>query len=668
MTLLEALKESPSFANIQPAQLKEAVLNSESQTYQQAKSREEYVFFINEKLKKIRSASKQKFEFRSENGAGPEISASDRGYGYKEYPTMNNGQGSPTAYSQSYGHSPGRMAHGQEAVRQGGSEYSRHQQQFTDGRVYNYQGRGEGLSPQAATYSPGEEYGRRSAMGSNMSGGMGNYHGNKEERASDHQLMNGYSQNVALKAGMASMAAPLETGPFTRQQTSLTPDYRQFDGGSQRRAAQMAGAGGSIPEQPKSVDMAYSNNKSFIGNIPQRYSTDGATPMSRPLFHGNMDASANMTNVTAGGFSEKYSAADSGRRDLGSMDGKDERNFAERALFSGHAQRTLPMEHSRMAPSSARTERAAQPASTEDGFRRSMAIPGDYREGPGPGKRREVYPSGSPLLQSEGATPKYTRADKISWMEPGESHLPRSSPRPFHFEAPSPTPSPNRSFSQQQQILLNKEIIDSPKLRQPNFISEPPDFIQEDMSNILSQRLHADSIHTPKRHHPTQDSPPVPDSSLLKSRMLENHKDLFDKHTSMPFEAPTEPVDAAPDNPELEAFLTRHSLVQFTPESPRRWERDFDRIYQALLTRSATDKEDEKIKKIKELFSMQNKHKSTPFIHPTEYCQYIERQLGSLIDFEECMLNSVAAFDKMKTAGKDAPVDFNTDTEGTGEI
>lgn len=64
--LIEALRVSPSFGAISLAQLKEAVLNSEHQTFQQAKSMDEYVFYINEKLKKIKQSAPQRFEFKSD--------------------------------------------------------------------------------------------------------------------------------------------------------------------------------------------------------------------------------------------------------------------------------------------------------------------------------------------------------------------------------------------------------------------------------------------------------------------------------------------------------------------------------------------------------------------------------------------------------------------------
>lgn len=65
--LIEALKESPSFCNFRLDQLKDAVLKSEHQTFQQSKSKEEYTFYINEKLKKIKNVSAQKFEARDQN-------------------------------------------------------------------------------------------------------------------------------------------------------------------------------------------------------------------------------------------------------------------------------------------------------------------------------------------------------------------------------------------------------------------------------------------------------------------------------------------------------------------------------------------------------------------------------------------------------------------------
>lgn len=57
LKLIEALKESPAFTNLSLDQIKEAVLNSEHQTFQQSKSSDEYLFYINEKLKKIKQSS-----------------------------------------------------------------------------------------------------------------------------------------------------------------------------------------------------------------------------------------------------------------------------------------------------------------------------------------------------------------------------------------------------------------------------------------------------------------------------------------------------------------------------------------------------------------------------------------------------------------------------------
>ncbi|KAI4291987.1 hypothetical protein PAPHI01_1261 [Pancytospora philotis] len=71
IALIDALRESPSFKNIQLSQLKEAVLNSENQTYMQSKNRDEYVYYIHEKLKKIQSTAAQRFEFHSARGRKP---------------------------------------------------------------------------------------------------------------------------------------------------------------------------------------------------------------------------------------------------------------------------------------------------------------------------------------------------------------------------------------------------------------------------------------------------------------------------------------------------------------------------------------------------------------------------------------------------------------------
>lgn len=67
LILIEALKESPSFCDISDSQLKEAVLNSEHQTFQQSKSKDEYIYHINEKLRKIKQSSIQRFDIQNED-------------------------------------------------------------------------------------------------------------------------------------------------------------------------------------------------------------------------------------------------------------------------------------------------------------------------------------------------------------------------------------------------------------------------------------------------------------------------------------------------------------------------------------------------------------------------------------------------------------------------
>lgn len=73
LKLIEALKESQSFQNIDISQIKEAVLKSEHLTFEQSKNKDEYLYFINEKMKKIQQNSSQrfdkmeKFEFTGDN-------------------------------------------------------------------------------------------------------------------------------------------------------------------------------------------------------------------------------------------------------------------------------------------------------------------------------------------------------------------------------------------------------------------------------------------------------------------------------------------------------------------------------------------------------------------------------------------------------------------------
>lgn len=55
--LIEALKEHPTFSNIQFALIKEAVLNSEQQMFLNAKNRQEYVIAINSKIEQIKKST-----------------------------------------------------------------------------------------------------------------------------------------------------------------------------------------------------------------------------------------------------------------------------------------------------------------------------------------------------------------------------------------------------------------------------------------------------------------------------------------------------------------------------------------------------------------------------------------------------------------------------------
>ncbi|KAI5148166.1 hypothetical protein ENBRE01_0154 [Enteropsectra breve] len=57
ITLIETLKDSPSFCNIQFEQIKEAVLNCEQQIYGMCNNKEQYVFAIQEKLRKIKGTA-----------------------------------------------------------------------------------------------------------------------------------------------------------------------------------------------------------------------------------------------------------------------------------------------------------------------------------------------------------------------------------------------------------------------------------------------------------------------------------------------------------------------------------------------------------------------------------------------------------------------------------
>lgn len=70
MKLIQAVKESPSFCEISDRQLKEAVLNSENKTYEQSKNKDEYIYYISEKLRKIKQNSGTRFEFPCDEKPG----------------------------------------------------------------------------------------------------------------------------------------------------------------------------------------------------------------------------------------------------------------------------------------------------------------------------------------------------------------------------------------------------------------------------------------------------------------------------------------------------------------------------------------------------------------------------------------------------------------------
>lgn len=105
MRLIEALKESPSFCNISDSQLNEAVLNSEHQTFQQSKTRDEYVAHINEKLRKIKQTSLSNFEMQNEERKGENRSTGlVNGYEGDRNQIINGNIPAQVKISQAYSH------------------------------------------------------------------------------------------------------------------------------------------------------------------------------------------------------------------------------------------------------------------------------------------------------------------------------------------------------------------------------------------------------------------------------------------------------------------------------------------------------------------------------------------------------------------------------------
>lgn len=250
ITLIEALKESPSFCNIQLTQLKEAVLNSENQTYQQSKNREEYVYYINEKLRKIKNTPSQKFEFRSDSSVSanyPEDPAKRR-YMY-ETPVYGSTQ---APYAVAQGPAPGPGPYGQA----GKSPYV----DKSPGRMASpYSGApiSQCMASASKTYKP---Y-MNGVVGDPAPSGMPR---NRMEYAMSEPVAGSSPRGRGEYSPAGSNPSPL----FMRQNPQAAgfagSGFRDYGHRNESRAGRVPPHGEGDPKQ------WFSSNRSFIGNVGPR--------------------------------------------------------------------------------------------------------------------------------------------------------------------------------------------------------------------------------------------------------------------------------------------------------------------------------------------------------------------------------------------------------------
>ncbi|ELA41577.1 uncharacterized protein VICG_01441 [Vittaforma corneae ATCC 50505] len=107
MKLIEALKESPSFCNISDSHLNEAVLNSEHHTFQHSKSKDEYIAYINEKIRKIKQSTVSRAEPLDEERASDNMTVRQKNYYEDDRSKIINGNIPPyVKVSQMYSQEP----------------------------------------------------------------------------------------------------------------------------------------------------------------------------------------------------------------------------------------------------------------------------------------------------------------------------------------------------------------------------------------------------------------------------------------------------------------------------------------------------------------------------------------------------------------------------------
>lgn len=611
IALIEALKESPSFCNIQMAQLKEAVLNSENQTFQQAKNRDEYVYYINEKLKKIRNTGVQKFEFRSGGAVkgGYAGEAAERGYGYEAGGTP------PVGGKVGYGKMPAMPFNTSPYGHMAAPPY----------------GAAGGVPYHGSPYTP--NYPMNQAVQNPYMGTPGSP--GSMSRAYPKPYLNGVSPKYASpgsptggvpkRAEPAGSRTPVNNGPSVP-----SPEGRgEFCAANQIFMRPPQPAPGYRADMhfgykvdPRSSeahgepDLRFSTNRSFIGNVGPRPFGDGA----QKFYPGE-----------AGG----HRQSEDGRR-------KEELYKAEK----GKAVEFLEQQR-----------KNAQPIAFQEKYQQKESPEGKFFEdGDKANRREEMFKMcNGDFLRTENPFGEIQKekADKAcsaeSQAEDAKAYDYVSDPEMFCDRKASR----DKSSREQGRRDFGSDKFDVGEKSSPGFglRNEPfgaraDKFTSGDQqgprSNTLGRKAMSGSpfnAYVPQESHVTEqqafdeyrDFPGTNTQDLPETQRVENGNSL--------------PV-------ELEAFLRRNSLQLTKIENPGAWRQRLNEI-SARLGEQKNSEGNTVLAVHRALVAMQKKHKSFPFLDLSQFSDYLPSAKEKL-DYAEYFERSVGAFEANRAINKDA--------------
>ena len=641
MTLLDALKESPSFFNIGITQLQEAVLSSEEQTYRQATSRDEYVYFINEKIKKIKAVSKQKFEFKSKCAMGPESSGESSMYNYQP----NRRAQAPQQYQE--GMSPHADTKSAYTTKVAGQQMyipdhnrQRYDQTFVGhdaGAKHDPLGSGAGQHSMHMPYQPYPHHSPRQGMGASPGSSQAEVRNMRASRTSSY--------------GTSS--------PFFNGQTAQINECAQFNPQYQQSPAS------NIPIADPAVYNEYSANRSYIGNVnnhrkqaPAACYGSQASLYQRPVtamsssgaYHSSLyrdpffPAQSTAEKSTKGAPTSMGAIRDPGAAPMGSVP-------------------ESPLNFNMSFSNSFITDRSMQSAPNRQAEEYSGGFSSQYQP-----KQAKSPAARSPRGQTAGKRPlgpEYPGRDQPAKGMQG-FHMP-DEPREENSEAAYQRPN-QAAHLRAAHELANKpfgaglperfsKIQDSEKFEHHagcytgGQASSGPG-----MDSGERKACRADM-----QYGPLGSKDPSPTAAEDPSRQIfDEYKDFFMVSPKMQFEKRRSPVDDAMSFPdELSQFIRTNELSLLKLSDPAGWKRDFEIVEAAAQREKVSGRQPGAEVK---LIEMQRKYIDFPFLRPEQLSSYIELRRPK-VNYDECLQKSVGAFESMKATNSNATLHLSSEND-----